>query len=60
MLKKYLEDNCINKAKFARKIGIPPVALDNLVRDKSPNTRASTCQRIFEETGLSIKDYLEV
>ena len=59
MLKKYLKENCINKAAFARKIGITSLALNNILNYKSSKITVKTAMAIKVETDLDAWDYLD-
>ena len=60
MLEKYIKEVYKSKSAFAKKIGISRQRLEYILKIKSKDISAYTAMRIFEETGLSIKDYLEV
>ena len=60
MLEKYIKENYESKAEFARRIDISKQYLDYILKEKSKNTSAFVADKINKETGLSIKDYLNI
>ena len=60
MLTKYKQDNELTWQQLADEIGISRQSLDHIVKSRSPKITIENVIKIYNATGLSSHDYLNI